>query len=121
MENVNLVPKTKKKAQKSTPYLEFQVKVGVDRDRLMKWAELATQALRSEKVQIPCRPKNQKLFKTNPHTGAEEVDMTGIGRWIRDIVIPDFEAHAWEREQLRAQLLKKEQEIQEQKKKLGMI
>ncbi|MFH1306176.1 MAG: hypothetical protein ABIH83_00775 [Candidatus Micrarchaeota archaeon] len=43
-----------------------------------------------------------------------------ISKWIRNIVVPDHEAHQWEREQVKAQILKDEQELAERKKRARM-
>ena len=49
------------------------------------------------------------------------MDMKGIAKWICDAVIPDYDAHKWQREQARVEVLKAEQEITEKKRKLEMM
>jgi hypothetical protein len=112
-ESMDLGLKPIQKSPKREERLEFQVKVGASRAELQAWAELAAEA--------GFRPKAQKVFKPKPHgfAGEEEIDQKGIGRWIREVVIPDYQAHAWEREQQRVDALRMIQEGEAKLAKLG--
>lgn len=96
---------------KKKDYRLFRVKVNLTEQELSRYAQLAAEA--------GFRPKAQKLFKESKRTGKLTVDCKGIGKWIRSMVVPDYEAHAWEREQKRAEALRKRQEAEAELKRLG--
>lgn len=111
-----LGPKPKEKSPKKEGYLEFQVKVGASRADLLEWADLAAEA--------GFRPKAQKVFKQKPNGFAgEEIgpDTKGLSKWFREAVVAEYKAHAWEREQKRADALKRKQEAEDDLKKMGGI
>lgn len=103
---------TNDKGTKEKPKRIFRVKVNLNEQELSRYAELA--------VEAGFRPKAQKLFKESKWTGRQTIDQKGIGRWIRESVVPEYITHAWERNQKRAEALRKREEAEAELKRLGI-
>lgn len=91
----------------------YRVKVNLNEQELSRYADLA--------VEAGFRPKAQKLFKESKRTGKQTIDQKAIGKWIRDSVVPEYVAHAWEREQKRAEAMRQIEEGQEKLRKMGRL
>ena len=95
-------PKEAVKGPKNEGYLEFRVKLGATRSQLIEWADLA--------IEAGFRPKAQKVFKAKPNGfSGEEIgpDVKGIGKWLREAVIPEYKAHKFEREAKKAEAMRR--------------
>lgn len=113
MESVDLSTNEASKVTKTKEKRTFRVPLNLSRSELSRYAALA--------VEANCRPKLQKLFKISKKTGKEVVDRKGIQEFIRDHAMPEYEAHAWEREQKAAAALQQVQEGQAVLEKLGKL
>lgn len=104
IDGAELGTKQPTKGTKTKAYRKYRVKVNLDEQELARYAQMA--------VEAGFRPKAQKLFKIHTQSGKQTIDMKGIGKWIREAAVPDYAAHAWEREQKRAEALRKKQEAE---------
>lgn len=111
MESNDLTTKQPDKVTKIREKRIFRLPLNLSRSELQRYADMAMEA--------NCRPKLQKLFKISKKTGKEVVDRKGIQEWLRDLVVPEYEAHAWEREQKAVSALKQKQEAEAILAKLG--
>jgi len=102
MESSDLTTNQEKKTQKKKDYRNIRIPIGVSAAELTKLVELAQKA--------GYCPKTQKGVQTRKDTGKQFYNIRGLSKWLREAVIPDYEAHSWEREQEVADALRKREE-----------
>ncbi len=112
MENTDLHTKEASKVTKNKDYRTIRIPVNGSVEEATRWAEMAAEA--------GFRPKLQKLVTERKDTGKATICIKGIAKWLREAVIPEYEAHAWEREQKRAEALRKREEANAELKRLGV-
>lgn len=111
MERSDLLANDGEKVAKRGEYRIYRIPLNLSKSELSRYAELA--------ILAGCRPKLQKLFKTSKKSGREIVDQKGIQKFIREHAMPEYEAHAWEREQKRVAAMRKLQEAEDELKSIG--
>jgi len=109
----DLGTKTQGKGPKKGEYRQHRLKIGLTDSELSEWAGMAAKA--------GFRPLAQKLFKEHKQSGNRSVDVRGIGEFVREAAVPDYKAHAWEREMLIAAARKKIQEGENDLRRLGAL
>ncbi|MCX6772826.1 MAG: hypothetical protein NTV88_03600 [Candidatus Micrarchaeota archaeon] len=112
MENPDLHTKEPKKETKKAEYRTIRIPIGVSPSELTRLVELCQKRGRC--------PLTQKGVQKRKDSGREFYNVKGISQFIRDIVIPEYAAAEWQREQKLAELLKKQEETDAELRKLGV-
>jgi len=112
MESSDLTTNQEKKTQKKKDYRNIRIPIGVSAAELTKLVELAQKA--------GYCPKTQKGVQTRKDSGSPFYNVKGISQFIRDVVIPDYAAHSWEREQKKADAIRDVQLSLEKAKEAGI-
>jgi len=100
-----------KKIQKKTEYRKIRIPIGVSPSELSGLVELCQKA--------GYCAKTQKGVQTRKDSGKQFYNIKGLSKWLREAVIPDYKAHAWEREQRLAEAKRKREEAEAEMRRLG--
>lgn len=112
MELEDLHTKPIVKVTKKKDYRAFRIPVNANSQELQAWTQMAVEAGFVSKLQKPLQERKD--------TGKIRANIKGLSKWIREACIKDYIAHAWEREQKRAEAKRKLEEARKEAERQGI-